>query len=641
MTPGPALAFELKYRADRWSEAAARSILDRFLRLLTTAVTDPDAPLAAVDPLSAEERHRALVDWNATAPGHPEVTFPAVFEAHAAATPDAPALVLEDEQLTYRELNERANRLARLLVEAGAGPGDAGGRGAAPFDGPHHRTGGRHEVRRRLPAPRPGVPRRPARGDGGRRRARWRSSPPTPLAAVAWKAYVANTAQLPTGRPRHWSSSTMRPRPPGWSSFRPTDLTDDDRRAPLLPGHPAYVIYTSGTTGRPKGVVVPHAAMTNLIATQRAMGVTAQTRGLQYASASFDVSVWELVRAFGHGGCLVVVPADRRLPGAGARRLHRRSGRHRPGPAAVGPGRPAGRSRPPRRRDPRHRRRGGPAGGGDPLRPGPAHVRRLRAHRGHGLRHGLGMPGRPHRPRPSRTALRPRPPPTSSTAPCGSALRAPPGEVYVGGACVARGYHGQPALTAARFVADPYGPPGARLYRTGDRARWTADGEIEFLGRVDDQVKVRGFRIEPGEVEAALEAHPDVGKAVVVARDDDGVRRLVGYVTGDGRRSPPRLRDVRSAGRAARLHGSGGGRRARRLPAHPQRQGRPGRAPRSRLRGRGGPCGPRRAGGDPLPPLRRGPRRRRRHHRRQLLRSRRRQHPVDPARQPGPPGRDR
>ncbi len=528
VSPGRALAFELKYRADHWSEASARSILDRVLRLLTTAVEDPDAPLAVVDPLSAAERQRAVADWNATGPITPKATFPAAFEAHAAATPDAPALVLEGGQLTYRELNERANRLARLLVDAGAGP-ETLVAVALPRS--------LDLITALVAVMKSGAAYLPLDPDYPADRLAVMVGDATPVALVTTTA-LAGGGVLPD--PFTLDTATLDtvvlddPTVTGRLAQRSAaDLTDADRRAPLLPNHPAYVIYTSGTTGRPKGVVVPHAAMTNLIATQRAMGVTAQTRGLQYASVSFDVSVWELVRAFGHGGCLVVVPADRRLPGPelvdyivaqGVTDLDL--------PPSVLAALPADLDL--------------PAGvtlvtGGEVVPPEVvtrfAPGRRMFAAYGPtevtvydtawecpADLTGPVLIGRPFAETTAYVldrALRLCPP-------------GAPGEVYVGGACVARGYHGQPGLTAARFVADPFGPPGARLYRTGDRGRWTADGQIEFLGRVDHQVKVRGFRIEPGEVEAALEAHPDVGKAVVVARHDDGLRRLVGYVTGSG-----------------------------------------------------------------------------------------------------------
>ncbi|HZI38889.1 MAG TPA: AMP-binding protein, partial [Acidimicrobiia bacterium] len=323
VTPGPALAFELKYRADHWSEAAARSILDRVLRHLTTAVTEPDRALAGIDTLSAEEWRRALVDWNARGPALTEVTFPAVFEAHAAATPDAVAVVLDDEQLTYRQLNERANRLARLLVAAGAGPEAVVGialprsidlitalvavmkSGAAylplDLDYPFDHLGLMSEdasavaviINAETAATGKVVARSATRSVAGRD-----ASPPEtaapPLAIVLDDPVTsARLAALPG-----------------------QDLSDGERTGPLQPAHPAYLIYTSGTTGRPKGVVVPHAGVAKLIAAQTEwFGVDARTRSLQFTSPSFDVSFWEIVRAFGCGGCLVVVPADRRLPG--------------------------------------------------------------------------------------------------------------------------------------------------------------------------------------------------------------------------------------------------------------------------------------------------------------------------------------
>ncbi|MEW6476446.1 MAG: amino acid adenylation domain-containing protein [Actinomycetota bacterium] len=526
VSPGPTLAFELKYRADHWTETAARSLLERVTRLLISAITDGDAPLAGLDPLSAAERRRALVDWNPTGPAVPEVTFPAVFEAHAAATPDAAALVLDGEQLTYRQLNERANRLARLLVAAGAGP-ETVVAVALPRS--------IDLITALVAVMKSGAAYLPLDLDYPADRLRFMLDDAAPVAVITTTALAAtvgsgsgaagpDTVLLDDGA----TVARLAGLPPG-------DLGDADRRAPLLPAHPAYVIYTSGTTGRPKGVVVPHAGMAKLLEAQRRLGVTSATRGLQFTSPSFDVSFWELVRAFGHGGCLVVVPADRRLPGPelidyiaahGVTDLDL--------PPSVLAALPADVEL--------------PAGltlvtGGEAVPPEVV----TRFAPGRRMFDAYGpteatvystiweCP-----PDHSGPVLIGRPAPLTTAYVLDHALRlCPPGatgELYVGGAGLARGYHRQPGLTATRFVADPYGPPGARLYRTGDRARWTAEGTIEFLGRVDDQVKVRGFRIEPGEVEAALEAHPEVGKAVVVARDDDGVRRLVGYVTAAGRR---------------------------------------------------------------------------------------------------------
>ena len=536
VSPGPALAVALTYRADRWSATAARSILDRFTRLLTAAAADPDVALTSIDPLSAEERRRALVDWNDSGPATPEVTFPAVFEAHAAATPDATAIVLGDEQLTYRELNERANRLARLLVAAGAGP-ETVVAVALPRSV--------DLIAALLAVLKSGAAYLPLDPDYPADRLALMVADAAPVAVVTTTAAPANrrSAVPPSGTEERRIVPPPEPPRPGrtialddpavvdrLAGLPARDLTDADRRSPLLPGHPAYLIYTSGSTGRPKGVVVPHAGVAKLIAAQTAMGVSARTRGLQYTSVSFDVSFWELVRAFGHGGCLVVVPAVLRLPGpelVGYIAAHGVTDLDLP--PSVLAALPADLDLP----------------GGVTLVCGGEAVPPEVVSRFAGGRRMFDAYGPTEAtvystiwecpPDHSGPVLIGRPAAQTTAYVLDRALRlCPPGvtgELYVGGAGLARGYHRQPGLTAARFVADPYGPPGARLYRTGDRARWIADGNIEFLGRADDQVKVRGFRIEPGEVEAVLESHAGVGRAVVVARNDDSIRRLVAYVT--------------------------------------------------------------------------------------------------------------
>ncbi|MEV4753292.1 amino acid adenylation domain-containing protein [Streptosporangium sp. NPDC049248] len=290
----------------------------------------------------------------------------------------------------------------------------------------------------------------------------------------------------------------------------------------------AYVIYTSGSTGVPKGVVVSHRGLAALAMTQaRRLGVGPGSRVLQFSSPSFDAWVWELVMALGSGAVLVVPPGGRALVGEelGGALVSGRVSHVTMPPSVLATVAPADLAE-----------LGVVVLAGEACPPELAG----RWSRDRAVVNAYG-------PTESTVCVSMSGPLSGQVAPIGrpvldtrvyvldEGLRPVPpgvvGELYAAGAGVARGYLNRPGLTAERFVADPYGPAGSRMYRTGDLARWNADGELEFRGRADEQVKVRGFRIEPGEIEAVLREHPAVSDAVVIAREDQpGERRLVGYV---------------------------------------------------------------------------------------------------------------
>ncbi|MFB9568706.1 amino acid adenylation domain-containing protein [Saccharopolyspora hordei] len=505
----------VSYRTDLFDEATARSIADRFTALLRQVVADPGRRLSTVDLLTDEERSR-----DAVLPAQPwdQPTFPELFERQVARTPDRTAVEFDGGAWTYVELNERANRFAHHLISLGVGPGDVVAL-ALPKSG--------ELVLAIVAVLKTGAAYQPVDVDHlGERTDR----------LLAEATLVVSTSQVRVpGTPllldRYLAG-------PGFADQPVEDPTDADRSAPLLPTSPAYVIHTSGSTGRPKGVVVSHAGFATLADNQvRGYGVREDSRVYQFVSPAFDVSVAELCMALLSGACLVVPP--RTTTGAElAAELDRARITHLLIPPSVLATVP---------RVPLPHLRCLITGAE------PCPVELLEAFGrdrtminaygpteatvdvtwAHATAEDHPVPiGRPLR----GVAVRVldahlRPVPTGVT-----------GELYVAGPGVALGYRGRPGLTAERFVADPFGPPGGRLYRTGDLARWRADGQLEYLGRADDQVKVRGFRIEPGEVEAVLAAHPDVEQARVVVREDrPGDRRLVGYVVSSAAPSDLRL----------------------------------------------------------------------------------------------------
>lgn len=533
-TPGRGLDLLLAGDAGQYSEADIARHTERFQRLLEGLAQGPiDTPVGALDLLDAAERRRVLVDFNDTTralPGFP-ATLPALFEAQAARTPEAPAVIHHDRCWTYAELEARANRLARLLRRTGIGTEDLV---ALALERSPELIAAILAVLKAgacyVPLDPKGADARAAfilRDSGARLLLTTR--------AVAERLGARDLPRLELDAPETAGLLAAQP---------PPALTDQERLRPLAAENLAYCIYTSGSTGVPKGVGMPHACILNLLAWQRAQraGQGAQrgrTRVLNYTSVTFDVSVQEIFDALGGGDALVLVDEDTRLDGRALLKHIRDAGVGRlymPYVALQALAETA-------------EAQGQDLSGlevvtaGEQLQITPAlrHAFRragsgcLQNHYGPTETHvvtGCTLGGD--------AAQWPTLPPIGapiwntrayvldaglSPVPIGVV-----GELYVAGAGLARGYLGRPELTAERFLACPFGAPGERMYRTGDLARWRDDGMLEFLGRADQQIKVRGFRIEPGEIEAALCALPGVAQAAVLAQGPVGNARLVAYL---------------------------------------------------------------------------------------------------------------
>uniref|UniRef100_UPI003564551B non-ribosomal peptide synthetase n=1 Tax=Amycolatopsis kentuckyensis TaxID=218823 RepID=UPI003564551B len=504
-SPGERITLDVGYDPDLFDTKTAERIARQLTGVLDAFAADLNRPLADVDLLSDAERHQVLVEWNATAHPLPDGDLAELFAAQVSRTPDAVALTGDGFETTYAELDEAADRLARYLVSLGAGPERLVGvlmerssrllvtelaiikAGAAylPLD-------------TRAPAPR-------------------------------LKTLLAGVTILVADETWAWTARAIH----NGLVVGPDDRTADVPLPAADPDNLAYVMYTSGSTGTPKGVAVRRRDVVALAADHR---FGPHDRVLLHSPHSFDASTYELWVPLLTGGTVVVAPPGdldvdtlgRLLTTHGVTGAFLTTGLFRlvaqEAPAVFAGMREVWT-------------------GGDAV-PAAA-LRRVREACPDTVVADVYGPTETT----TFATVYPMPGAVPDVVPIGRPLdnmRAyvlgpdlrpvppgAPGELYLAGEGLARGYLGRPGLTAERFLADPFGPAGERMYRTGDLARWTGEGALEFAGRADEQVKVRGFRIEPGEIEAALAAHPGITQAAVVAREDHGVKRLVAYFTGD------------------------------------------------------------------------------------------------------------
>jgi pristinamycin I synthase 3 and 4 len=507
----------LEYATDLWDAATVDRMTGLFLRLLETVAVDADRPLADVELLDAEDRAR-LAAWNDTARVLPaEQRVHRLIEAQVARTPDAVALVDGDGAMTYGELDARANRLAHHLVRRGAGP--------EAYVGICLERSARMVVAM-LAVLKAGAAYLPLD-----------SSYPADRLAYMLRESGASLLVTQTSLRGLLAADGVRIISVDADAAAIAANPSDPPRTGVEAENAAYVIFTSGSTGRPKGVQVTHANAAAFFAgMDERVGGSVPGTWLAVTRVSFDIHVLELLWTLARGFRVVLQPEPERA-GAGDEipaQIRRHGVTHlqcTPTLAAMlvaenGVEALAGLER--------------LLLGGEALPAslaaqvlavlpdglvnlyGPTETTVWSATHDVADAEGAVPIGRPianTRVHVLDARLRP-----------GPALV--PGELYIAGAGVARGYLHRPALTAARFVPDPFAPePGARMYRTGDRVRWRADGVLEFLGRMDQQVKIRGHRIEPGEIESVLERHAAVAAAVVHVREDaPGDPRLVAYV---------------------------------------------------------------------------------------------------------------
>ncbi|EAY4773648.1 amino acid adenylation domain-containing protein [Salmonella enterica] len=509
----------IEYLTGLWDEETMLRFSSHLLNVLRDVAVDSTRRLSGVDMLGEQQRYQLLTSFNATRAGYPTgYLLHHLFERNAQENPQRLALVFRQQSYTYGELNRRANRLANHLIHSGIGPDD--------------------------------------------RVALLLERTPAMLVALlgvlkAGAAYVP----LDTGYPEERVEYMLRhcqPKlllggeddvAPYGSTGIPCLVLDDEGHSPLVSGvsdcdpepvlvgltpeNLAYIIYTSGSTGRPKGVMLPHGAVINFLYAMRdRLGFTANDGMLAVTTPSFDIAVLELYLPLITGGRIVLTSRKEMRDGAALARLvaHRDVTFMQATPSTWRMMLEAGWQGSPQL---------------TALCGGEALDRELCNRLVCATRRFWNMYG------PTETTvwstcqrIEDVDTPISIGTPVaettvrilnGQGLLQPvgvAGELYIGGAGLARGYLWQPELTAERFIPDRYSEePGMRLYRTGDLARWRRDGTIEYLGRNDHQVKLRGFRIELGEIEACLQAHPAVRECIVMVREDrTGEKRLVAYI---------------------------------------------------------------------------------------------------------------
>ncbi|MCA1672184.1 MAG: amino acid adenylation domain-containing protein, partial [Actinobacteria bacterium] len=491
--------------------------------LLAGVAADPDCLVGELSLVSADELQRVVVEWNDTGLDVPAVTFPELFEAQVAAGPDATALVCGRLELSFAELNRRANQLARHLVALGAGPEQVVAL-ALPRSA--------EMIVAILAVLKAGAVYLPLDCDYPAERIAFMVGDAHPVLVVTTSqganvlaALPEDTARLILDAPETGAVVQCCP---------DVNLTDAERISPLRADHSAYVIYTSGSTGRPKGVLVEHRNLVNLFFDHHAE-FTANGRRLNVAltaAFSFDAS-WDGLLLMADGHELHLIDDEVRLdPQAlvdyvASQHIDLVNVTPSYAQQLILAGLLAG-----DRARPAILVLGGEAVSEKLWRELSA-LESVTSYNFYGptectidsvwcrlpgnSRPVIGRPGHNLQAYVLSAQLRP--------VPVGVA-----GELYLAGAQVTRGYLNRPGLTAQRFVANPFGAAGSRMYRTGDLVRWSPEGTLQYLGRADDQVKIRGFRIEPGEIETALLRHPHLAQAAVLARHEGGHPRLVAYV---------------------------------------------------------------------------------------------------------------
>ncbi|AOX00953.1 non-ribosomal peptide synthetase [Moorena producens PAL-8-15-08-1] len=512
-----------KYNTDILEAETVAKIAEHFQNLLTAFVANPDTPVGKLPMLSDGEQQQIVLAWNKTQTDYPQnKSIHQLFESQVEKTPDAVAVVFEDQELTYSELNTKANQLAHYLQKLGIGP--------------DVQVGICVERSLEMVVGLLGILKA-----GGAYVPLDSSYPSERLAYMLSDAKVAvllTQESLVTSLPEYQGQMVCLDS--DWDAI--AQFSEENLSRVVKPKNLGYIIYTSGSTGKPKGVAMSQRALVNLIMWQQQEAIIGQgARTLQFSPISFDVSFQEIFSTWYSGGILVLISQEVRrdplalmqfmaqkkidklfLPFVALQQL-----------AAVAP---QCQNLPQLREI---------VTAGEQLQVTPDLIElmnrlpycRLQNQYGPSESHVVSaytLQGAAT----SWPALPPigRPIANNQLYILNSELQPVPigvaGELYIGGVGVANGYHNRPELTAEKFIPDPFGEQGeSRLYKTGDRARYLRDGNIEFLGRIDNQVKIRGFRIEIGEIEATLSQHPTVKETVVVVREDNpGNKRLVAYI---------------------------------------------------------------------------------------------------------------